>query len=85
MAFQILVINSLIQCYIQQNSHKLYVSFESKSTLALIDFSWHEDTPVKCRASQKLCLSVRKCFVTALTLAGLFLLHEAQGQHFPPR
>lgn len=47
MAFQISVINTLIQCCIQQNSHKLRVSFESKSTLALIDFSWHEDTPVK--------------------------------------
>lgn len=82
MAFQIQVIKSLILCYIQQNSHKLHVSFESQSVLALIHFSWHEDTPVKYRASQKLCLSVRKCFVTAPTLAGLFLLHEAQGITF---
>lgn len=31
-------------------SHKLHVSFESKSTLALINYSRHKDIPVKCRA-----------------------------------
>ena len=60
MAFQIPVINTLIQCYVQQNGHKLHVSFESKSTVALIDFSWQKDVPVKCRTLKKLHLCGEK-------------------------
>lgn len=60
MAFQIPVINALIQHYVQQNSHKLHVSSQSKPALALIEFSWQKDVPVKCGTSKKLRLSAER-------------------------